>query len=1120
MRRRNVIGLIVLGILLFLVISALLTRALSVGDAEDAAITSLVKAEARGDSAGVISLITDNNGGENGTNIVLLGSTTFDGGGDVYMGGTSPWDDFLEGSYRSAGFTLTNVNETFSGAGSIGNTSLGVGPLKIVNEAHGVIDGDNATQQLVISTGGYTVANAGIMEGTAAGGLNIEAAVDNTGTIRATAGGVVNLSGINIFGGILATLGSGVIDVNGSAGVINVDNTGRIALGDGDVLYVSGALVNSGTISLAGANHGANLQLAGAVTLSGGGDIVLGGATPYADAIAGDFYAAGGTLVNVNNTISGGGSVGFGGIESNPLGVTNDAAGVIDGDSDISTLTLNTDGAGPIVNLGLIEATSAPGVTLSGTEINNAGGTILAAKGSQFDLNNNANVTGGVLVSTGTGMFDIDGSASLTSPDSEAQIEVASDDILYLGGAIDNTETITLTDGGALEVGTGVTTLTGGGQVIMGGTISPANNAIGGDGYSSTDDALVNVNNTISGGGAIGAAGATLVTFTNDAGGMIDANSKLANITFNAGSSGSVVNLGLIEATGGGAVSIAGTQVVNTGGTIDARANSIVNLYGNAGIYGGVLQSGVGGAFDIGAASFTSLETEGAVDLSDGDVLYLGGVIDNTGTISLAGAGHGAALEISGGVSLTGAGLVLMGGSTPWNNAIDGNPYAPGGVLTNVNDTITGGGSIGGGNPLVVVNDAAGVVDANSDLANITLNSAGAGAITNLGLIEATGGGGVTISGTEITNTGGTISAGVNSVITLNNNANITGGVLKTAPVGGAIDISGGGSFSNLDNEGLVNVGNGDALYVGGSIDNTGTISLAGQGGGAQVCIVGAMTLSGGGTILLGGTGPWNDSVTYDQYDHGGTLTNDSTIAGEGYVGNYITLINGKTGVIDGVANAGFALNVQNGNTTITNEGLIEASTGGVTEIYGFVNNTGTIAANGGDLVINAGAGGVGKLAVDGGTLEVVTAGMAESVMFGSGGGTLQLDASQSFTGRVSGFSASGTTTIDLRDIAFVSPSEATFVEDGAGTAGVLTVTASGSTSEITLVGDYSGDTFVASSDGSSGTNVVTEVTPAPAASPLRLAAAISAMGAGAAASTRDALASRLHPLPVLAAHA
>jgi len=137
------------------------------------------------DNAGVISLITDNNGGENGTNIVLLGSTTFDGGGDVYMGGTSPWDDFLEGSYRSAGFTLTNVNETFSGAGSIGNTSLGVGPLKIVNEAHGVIDGDNATQQLVISTGGYTVANAGIMEGTAAGGLNIEAAVDNTGTIRA-----------------------------------------------------------------------------------------------------------------------------------------------------------------------------------------------------------------------------------------------------------------------------------------------------------------------------------------------------------------------------------------------------------------------------------------------------------------------------------------------------------------------------------------------------------------------------------------------------------------------------------------------------------------------------------------------------------------------------------------------------------------------------------------------------------------------------------------------------------------------------------------------------------------------------------------------------------------------
>ena len=59
MRRRPwIIAAIVLGVLVFLFIATLLTRAFNVGDAENAAITSLVQAEARGDTAEVISLIT------------------------------------------------------------------------------------------------------------------------------------------------------------------------------------------------------------------------------------------------------------------------------------------------------------------------------------------------------------------------------------------------------------------------------------------------------------------------------------------------------------------------------------------------------------------------------------------------------------------------------------------------------------------------------------------------------------------------------------------------------------------------------------------------------------------------------------------------------------------------------------------------------------------------------------------------------------------------------------------------------------------------------------------------------------------------------------------------------
>ena len=58
MRRLSLVSLIALGVILFLVISALLARALSVGGAEDSAITDLVKAEARGDRSAVISEIS------------------------------------------------------------------------------------------------------------------------------------------------------------------------------------------------------------------------------------------------------------------------------------------------------------------------------------------------------------------------------------------------------------------------------------------------------------------------------------------------------------------------------------------------------------------------------------------------------------------------------------------------------------------------------------------------------------------------------------------------------------------------------------------------------------------------------------------------------------------------------------------------------------------------------------------------------------------------------------------------------------------------------------------------------------------------------------------------------
>jgi hypothetical protein len=57
MRRARVLGLVVIGIAVFLVISGLLARALSADGAERSAVTSLVQAEARGDVGGAIERV-------------------------------------------------------------------------------------------------------------------------------------------------------------------------------------------------------------------------------------------------------------------------------------------------------------------------------------------------------------------------------------------------------------------------------------------------------------------------------------------------------------------------------------------------------------------------------------------------------------------------------------------------------------------------------------------------------------------------------------------------------------------------------------------------------------------------------------------------------------------------------------------------------------------------------------------------------------------------------------------------------------------------------------------------------------------------------------------------------
>jgi hypothetical protein len=430
------------------------------------------------DNTGVIYLITDgSDGGENGAQIQLTGSTDLEGGGRIVMGGTTSWGNYIDG--QNNGYVLSNVNDTIMGAGNIGQGGLGTGILTLVNYAHGVIDACYANQ-LNLTTNGKTVLNYGLLEGAGSGGLLLNSWVRNLGggEIFAGTGSQVDLNNNTVAGGVLTTGGTGSIDAEGVATLVNVDSKGALVADDGDAFVLSGTLTNSGVITLAADGHGANLQMAGVVTLtdggalylsttlvnsgdialsggghganifvssptlylSGGGTISLNGPTSWANSISGT--ASGDRLVNVNNTITGGGAIG-----GDNLVFVNDVGGVVDG-SDTSTTPASLtfqNGAG-VINQGKIEGTSASGVTFTSTTVNNAGGTILAATGSQIILNG-ATLDVGTLTSAGTGVVNVD-SATLSYVTNKANVALGDGSALYLSGALINTGDVTVQGGG------------------------------------------------------------------------------------------------------------------------------------------------------------------------------------------------------------------------------------------------------------------------------------------------------------------------------------------------------------------------------------------------------------------------------------------------------------------------------------------------------------------------------------------------------------------------------------------------------------------------------------------------------------------------------------------------
>jgi fibronectin-binding autotransporter adhesin len=935
------------------------------------------------------NLQLDSGSGHN-TFLGISSNTTLQGGGTVTLN-SGDINGLVYIQQNSSNLTLTNMDNQVQGYGDIGNSGL-----TFANATGGIVDANVMAQTLTLDgTGGIT--NAGLLEATGGGVLQISSNVANAGGNITANSGTVDVSA-TVTGGTLTTLGTGVMQTGVAATLdtVTIASLSTYTGGLGTTTSLLGTITNLGNLQLdAGSGHNTSLGISSNTTLQGGGTVTLNSGDTNGLVYVVE-NSSNLTLTNMDNQVQGYGDIGHGG-----LTFVNSVGGTVD--ANVTGRTLTLDGAGGITNPGLLEATAGGTLQVS-TPVNNFGGNVTANGGI---VSVSSVIQGGTLNSLGGGTLQTTGSATLDGT-SQGPLTISGGST-YTG--IPNSQTTLMgmiIDQGNIQMNAGSgtntyinvvadTTLQGGGTV----TLSSGDN--NGHAYIQETGGSFTLTNeiTIQGYGVIGNGGLTLA---NASGGAIDANVPGQTLTVNP--TGGFTNTGgTTEASNGGILALSTSVIDNAGGTIVVNgASSSVQFVNNVSIQGGTLTSLNGGTLGVPGTSITlDGSTEGALTLSSGST-YTGGLNTNTsllgtivnnGTIQLAaGSGNNTSLYVAANTTLQGGGVVTLNSGDD-NGQVWVQQASGGLTLTNVDNTFQGYGIIGHGG-LAFANDAAGTIDANASGQTLFVN--GTGNVVNAGLLEATGNGTLNITNL-VANAGANITANGGTVL-INGGATIEGGTLNSLN-GGALGV-GASSSATLDGSTLGTItlspgstyagGLNSVTNVVGTLDNQGNIQLnAGSGNNTSLNLNGATTLMGGGTVTLNSGD--NNGQVYVLSGAGSALTNvDNTVQGYGDIGHgTLSLSNGSSGIID--ANSPGNTLLLDGSGNVTNAGSLEATNGGLLKIANVVTNSGNVTSSAGTVDLVGGT-------IQGGTLNgpgLETTGAA--TLDGSTNGPLTLSAGSVYTG-------------------------------------------------------------------------------------------------------------------------
>ena len=769
----------------------------------------------------------------------------------------------------------------------------------------------------------------------------------------------------------------------------------------GGSLTISSVIDNAGLIELSSLNSDPTLAIDGTVFLQDGGQIEMLG--PTADNMIVGIPNTGATLVNVDNTISGSGTIGGGDLTLKNFGIIN-ATGEI---------FVNT--GNEVINGGLLEATSG-GTLVLDDNVANSGGTIAASGNGSLVEINAVTISGGFLETNSGGSIQVVGGASIFDDltiTSGSEVQVNDGSSLTLEGTIDSSGVLTIVDGANLFLAGATVT---GGTITDDGTIHvTANSTIDGNavvdgdvggltvdgGVTLTLDDATLENLNVTNGGTLRIDGGDTLTLSkvSIAGGTITDAGNI-DVTGDSTLSGGVsLDNGALTVESEVTLTLAGATIDGTtitdDGTIHVTANSTID--GNAVVDGDVggltVDGGVTLTLDDATLENLNVTNGGTLRIDGGDTLTLskvsiaGGTITDAGNIDVTGDS-----TLSGGVSLDNGALTVesevtltLAGAT-----IDGTTITDDGTIhVTANSTIDGNAVVDG------------------DVGGLTVD----GGVT-LTLDDAT------LENLNVTN-GGTLRIDGGDTLTLSK-VSIAGGTITDA---GNIDVTGDSTLSggvSLDNGALTVESEVTLTLAGATIDGTtitddGTIHVTANStidGNAVVDgDVGGLTVDGGVTLTLDDATLENLNVT-----NGGTLRIDGgdtlTLSKVSVAGGTIT----DAGNIDVTGDSTLSGGVSLDNGALTVESEVTLTLAGATIDGTTITDDGTIhvTANStidGNAVVD---GDVGGLTVDGGVTLTLDDATLENLNV-TNGGTLRIDGGDTLT--LSKVSIAGGTITDAGNI-------------------------------------------------------------------------------------------------------